>query len=209
MCTDESVMQLKNELEKLRNQVEFIAASNDNKKDNFVKENAIQIQQLRAENKQLKRDLEAKKKLLNASLEEVEKAKDILNDYEKKVTLLNKQTLKSSKLMRESKEKFCKCIKEKQATIQELRAGNDYLHNTLEEQKRQYQELNNTFSSLQGVIFGNSEQFSVLSANNKSLSDTIKSLEARLEESQKECQKYKELLTKMELVYLFSTWVTT
>ncbi|CAH1154160.1 unnamed protein product [Phaedon cochleariae] len=189
----EQLTGLKNEIEIVRTQLEKMAKPDP---ANLVgKGEPEQYAQLKSENKHLKRELELKRKLYLATLQDVERAKDILSDYEKKVALLHDQAVKSSKIMKQSKDKFCKCVKEKEKIIKELKDSNADLLHSIREKEIKYVELNKTFGSLQSLLHENSEQHA---NNNQNFSEAIKTLQKQLDTSLKETEQYKDEVKKLE-----------
>lgn len=159
-----------------------------------------QIYQLRTENKHLKRQLDIKRKLYNNAAKDVEKAKEILQEYERKVCILHEQALKSSKIMKQTKHKFCKCLQEKEKTIKELKVSNCELRSNIKEKEVQYTDLNNLFENLQAMVIENNDQYAQLKENNQNVCECMKVLEKQLATAFTECGQYKnevELLRKV------------
>ncbi|XP_023012318.1 uncharacterized protein isoform X2 [Leptinotarsa decemlineata] len=198
-CPESVVIGLKDEIEKVKSQLEQISTSNSDKfKVGGKGEPEKQISQLKAENKQLKKELEQKKKMYLASVRDVERAKDILGDYEKKVILLHEQAIQSSKVMKQSKDKFCKCINQKENVIKELKKNNETFLRTIEEKENKYNELSKALENMQGLFQENNEQYSTLSDSNKYFAEAIKVLEKQLNNSLTETEQYREEVKKLE-----------
>lgn len=151
---------------------------------------------MKAENKKLKKELDERKFLLNSSVKQMEKLKDILSDYEKKVSLLHQQALKSSKVMKHTKEKFCMCIKKHESLIKELKHENEDLKKTVEEQEHQSSCHSELVGNLQKELHEKNEQNKVLSETNENFCECIKMLETQLENTTKD----QSILKKLEKV---------
>ncbi|KAG5882064.1 hypothetical protein JTB14_007726 [Gonioctena quinquepunctata] len=197
--SDPVVNGLKDEIEKVKSQLEQISVSNSGKvKSGGRGEPEKQISHLKSENKQLKKELEQKKKQYLASMKDVERAKDILSDYEKKVYLLHEQALHSSKIMKQSKDKFCKCITQKDKMIKDLKESNDNLLRTIDDKEGKYSDLSSTFENMQEAFRKNSTQYVTLSDNSKHFAGAIQLLEKQLEKPLKDTEQYKEEVNRLE-----------
>lgn len=192
LCASEVVSDLRNDLEKVKSQLDQIVVRNS-EPANFINHNAKQLYQMKSENKKLKKELEQKKLLYQSSTKQIEKLKDILNEYEHKVTLLHQQAVKSSKVMKQTKEKFCTCLKEKENVIKQLKESREVLQKSIEEKENQYTNERKKVENLENDLLEKSEQNSVLSDTNQNFCECIKMLETQLENSLKENSIYKKL----------------
>ncbi|KAJ8975382.1 hypothetical protein NQ317_008597 [Molorchus minor] len=156
------------------------------------------MSKLKSENRRLTRELEQIKRGQQESIREVEKARDVMDDYEKKVALLHQQALKSSKILKQSKDRFCKCLKEKENLIEDLQNNNKDLTFCITEKDLQYRDLNKAYENLQVVCEQNDNKCEVLSGNNKKFCECIQMLEKQLQSSLHESQQYKEEIKKVE-----------
>ncbi|XP_060529526.1 golgin subfamily A member 6-like protein 7 [Cylas formicarius] len=193
--TDEVVCELKDEIERIKVQLKH---KTDTKPQNKIEDEAFQLVKLKNENKRLKREVEAKKKLLEASRKDVDKARDILGDYEKKVSLLHAQAIKSSKAMKASKEKFCKCLSEKDDTIRCLKENNSGLVITIEETRRQYNRKEEECEQMKAALEETIEKCSALKETNQNFCECIESLKQELDKSATESEEYKSSVKKLE-----------
>lgn len=166
---------------------------------------AKQVYQMKAENKKLKKELEQKKLIYHSSMKQMEKLKDILSEYERKVTLLHQQAVKSSKVMKHTKEKFCTCLRDKENLIKQLKHENENLQKHIEEQENQRIYQSNEVEDLQKELKERNEQNNVLSDTNQNFCECIKMLETQLENSSKENSIYKKLeKVRKCIIYDFS-----
>lgn len=185
------VTELKSDLEKVKSQLDQIADRNNETIRSHG--SAKQVYQMRSENKKLKKELEQEKVLYHASLRQIDKLKDVLNDYERKVTLLHEQAMKSSKIMKHTKDKFCSCLKEKEELIKKLKESNEDLERSIKEKENQCNNQNQKVLDLQKELQEKNEQNSILSDTNQNFCECIKMLETQLENSSKENSVYKKL----------------
>ncbi|KAJ8935171.1 hypothetical protein NQ318_000832 [Aromia moschata] len=188
VITDEIVSELKDEIEKVKGQLHHIT----HHKPDVARNSDKALTQLKSENQRLKKELEQKKRQHMESVREVERAKDIMGDYEQKVGLLHQQALKSSKIMKQSKEKFCRCLKEKEDLIVELQKHTKDLQHCIKEEEFKNRELNKMYQHLQGMCEQNNKKCGMLSENNQKFCECIELLESQLQSSLHESEKYKE-----------------
>lgn len=152
-----------------------------------------QVYHLRAEIKKLKKELDQKKLLHQASVKQAEKFREVLNDYERKVTLLHHQAVKSSKIMKQTKEKFCACLKDKENMVKELKQTNEALQKSAQEKEIQYKNQIVTMQSMERELHEKIEQNTLLSDTNQNFCECIKILESKLEKSSKENSLFQKL----------------
>ncbi|KAJ8932723.1 hypothetical protein NQ314_014418 [Rhamnusium bicolor] len=201
ISTDGVVTELKDEIEKVKSQLRHINLCKNERLKNASPDKSDPlklISQLKTENKQLKKELIQKRKMQQASMKNVEKAKDIMNDYEKKVGLLHEQAIKSSKVMKQSKERFCKCLQEKDQLVKELQRNNESLQFDLREQEVKYEQIMKLHENLQESFNETNGKCIVLSGNNEKFVQCIELLEQQLQCAVCECEQYKEDVRRLE-----------
>nr|CAI5864875.1 unnamed protein product [Callosobruchus analis] len=199
--TDEVVNGLKREIEHVKSQLMVIRTAPEKNRSSCKDckdQTAKQVYQLTKENKQLRRELEQKRRLYQSSLKEMHKSRDILAEYEKQVGLLHDQAIKSSKMMKQSKEKFCKCIKQKDDAIGRLKRQCEELHRVVGDKELQYEKLRKSYDDLQVLYCENSRQFAAMTEENQNFCECLKLLEGQLETSVKEVDYYKNELDRMD-----------
>nr|CAH7715057.1 unnamed protein product [Callosobruchus chinensis] len=81
--TDEVVNGLRREIENVKSQLMVIRTAPETNRSSSKDQTAKQVYQLTKENKQLRRELEQKRKLYQSSLKDMHKSRDILAEYEK------------------------------------------------------------------------------------------------------------------------------
>lgn len=191
--------ELKDEIKKVKSQLLQLSACKglDTKKNP-----SVIISQLKTENKYLKKELELNKRNQYVTIKDIEKAKDIMNDYEKKVLLLHEQAIKSSKLMKQSKEKFCKCLKEKESLIKELQKNNKELCSCIKDKDTKYIELNKAYEDLQDLYHKNNQKCETLEVNNEEFCQCIEILENQLQSSTFESEQFKDKIEELQNVIL-------
>lgn len=191
--------ELKDEIKKVKSQLLQLSACKglDTKKNP-----SVIISQLKTENKYLKKELELNKRNQYVTIKDIEKAKDIMNDYEKKVLLLHEQAIKSSKLMKQSKEKFCKCLKEKESLIKELQKNNKELCSCIKDKDTKYIELNKAYEDLQDLYHKNNQKCEALEVNNEEFCQCIEILENQLQSSTFESEQFKDKIEELQNVIL-------
>lgn len=193
MCASGIVYELKNDLENVKSQLDQIVDKNNDSLNNRNNISAKQVYQMKTENKKLRKELDQKKVLQQSSIKQLEKLNIILVEYEKKVTLLHQQSVKSSKVMKQMKEKFCSCLKDKDKLIKQLKHENEVLQKNLTEKENQCVCQNKQVEDLQKELQEKNEQNNILSDTNQNFCECIKMLEAQLENSTKENNIYKKL----------------
>nr|CAH7715055.1 unnamed protein product [Callosobruchus chinensis] len=196
--TDEVVNGLRREIENVKSQLMVIRTAPETNRSSSKDQTAKQVYQLTKENKQLRRELEQKRKLYQSSLKDMHKSRDILAEYEKQVGLLHDQAIKSSKMMKQSKDKFCKCIKQKDDVIDRLKRQCEELHRVVGDKEIQYEKLRKSYNDLQVMYCENSQQFAAMTEENQNVCECLKLLEGRLETSVKEVDYYKSELDRMD-----------
>lgn len=155
----------------------------------------------------LRRELDAKKKLLEKSKSEVGKAKDILGDYEKKVSLLHVQALKSSRAMRKSKETFCQCLQERETRLKSMMQLNEKLEVAVKEKKQVLKEkeleitnLKENIESLKNQLEETNRKCLELSETNQNFRESIDMLKSNVQSSTEEVEKQKGTIQSLEEV---------
>lgn len=206
-CASGVVSELRNDLEKVKSQLDQIVDRNGDTIGLKNHASAKQVYQLRAENKKLKKELEQKKILHQSSLKQMGKLKDILNEYDRKVTLLHQQAVKSSKVMKHTKEKFCKCLREKENSIKHLMHENEELQKRIQEKENQFFYQSSELENLQKEIKEKNQQNVVLSDTNQNFCECIRMLENQLENTSKENSIYKKLEQVRNCMFLNSSMI--
>ncbi|KAH1002764.1 hypothetical protein HUJ04_008820 [Dendroctonus ponderosae] len=138
-------------------------------------------------NYELKRDLDAKRNIIEKLKNDLAKARDILCDYEKKVSLLHVQTVRSNKAMKKSKENFYACLKEQEEKINFLNDSNGLLEmavkekaSLLSEKEQQNSILRNSLESLRKDFDETASKCSALESENRRCSQSIDVLRGSL-----------------------------
>ncbi|XP_030764240.1 putative leucine-rich repeat-containing protein DDB_G0290503 [Sitophilus oryzae] len=214
---DSVVDELKGELEKVKHQISRLSTqkfptrcntpttSESRKTSPKSQDHEGAVNKLKNENKKLKRELEAKRRLLERSKCDVERAKDILSDYEKKVSLLHAQAVKSSKTMKLSKEKFCQYLKDRDEKIKYLKESQELLaknvkqkDSMLKEKDEEISNLNYTLEAMKRAFSETSEKCTCLAETNQSLCESAEVLKSRLMTTSTEIDKHKETIKVLE-----------
>ncbi|CAH2005561.1 unnamed protein product [Acanthoscelides obtectus] len=196
--TDEVVNGLKREIENVKSQLMVMRSAPEKKSSTSKDPTAKQVYQLSKENKHLRKELEQKRQLYQATVKEMHKSKDILSEYEKQVGLLHEQAIKSSKVMKQSKEKFCQCIKQKDNMIDRLKRQCEELHRVVGDKEMKYESLRKSFDDLQVMYVDNTKQYDLMTEQNQNVCECLKLMEGQLEASVKEVEYYKSELDRMD-----------
>ncbi|XP_050511542.1 probable DNA double-strand break repair Rad50 ATPase [Diabrotica virgifera virgifera] len=193
---------LKTELNKVKSQLADITVTNKTLSGPANLLNTIEaekiISQLKLQNVQLKKELNDKQKELALSIKEVERAKEVLSEYEQKVRALHEQALRSSKLIKQNKDEFCKCLQEKEAEVKKLQESNESLLRSIRESEVTYKEMSNEYENLRITFNEETTKLSALTEDSKNFCECIKILEKQLENARKETEVYKEEVKSLE-----------
>ncbi|CAG9833806.1 unnamed protein product [Diabrotica balteata] len=191
---------LKTELNKVKSQLNDISVANKSGPSSLINtiEAEKEISQLKLQNVQLKKELDIKQKELALSIKEVERAKEVLTEYEQKVRALHEQALRSSKLIKQNKDEFCKCLQEKEAEIKKLKESNESLLRSIRESEVTYKEMSNEYEALKTSFNVETTKLSALTEDSKNFCECIKILEKQLENARKETEVYKEEVKSLE-----------
>ncbi|XP_044755870.1 centromere-associated protein E-like [Coccinella septempunctata] len=136
-----------------------------------------EVRDLQIRNAELSEQLNNYRSLQENSMNKAKDTAYLLSAYEDKVNALHEQALRSSKIMAQSKEKFCSILRSRNSQIKNLFHINQQLKKTL-------------------VI--NQEQMNQLSFNYKLLKSTYRELERSDKKNKEENKKYKDTMSKLE-----------
>ncbi|CAH0556023.1 unnamed protein product [Brassicogethes aeneus] len=181
---------LKHEILKVKSQLTLIKNSNTLMARKTIEDLTNDMLKLRNENAELKGTISSKQVEYNTVVKDLKKVKDMLSIYEEKVGLLHEKALVSSKVMTESKDKFCKCLQEREKRIKKLSESMKVLKNELKEKDEIFEALNNKLQTLEKT-YESSAELSTLKEANSIYSQCICELENKLKKTNEECEKMK------------------
>ncbi|XP_057653082.1 leucine-rich repeat and coiled-coil domain-containing protein 1-like [Diorhabda carinulata] len=180
---------LKTELNKVKSQLTNISLevtrSNASAPSSRIER---EIYELKLENVKLKKELDTKRQQCERSLKDAENAKRILNEYEDKVVSLHDKAMESSRLIKQSKEKFCKCLKEKELEIEQLKQNNENLIESVKGKDAKFRRKD----------AGDDDNLKTIAENSRNFTQCVQLLEKQLENAVNDNEKYKDEVRKLE-----------
>jgi chromosome segregation ATPase len=145
-----------------------------------------EIQALKCQNAKLLAKCQCQKSLEGTEIDEVETTKLCLDQYESKLNELYKEFLNTSKVMEQSREKVCRCIKDKHSEFEKIAASKKVLSKMIEDNDAKYTNLLKNYQQLKETERKQKEE-------NEMLSRKVEDLESQLQETSMELEMSREV----------------
>ncbi|KAH0820634.1 hypothetical protein GEV33_002157 [Tenebrio molitor] len=194
----QNVEQLKEDLQTIKEQL-FALTKNRNEALNVTNElenrytcllnkslhQEKEIQALKCQNAKLLAKCQCQKSLEGTEIDEVETTKLCLDQYESKLNELYKEFLNTSKVMEQSRDKVCRCIKDKHSEFEKIAASKKVLSKMIEDNDAKYTNLLKNYQQLKETERKQKEE-------NEMLSRKVEELESQLQETSMELEMSRE-----------------
>lgn len=189
-------------------QDEFVTDSQALVQKTLIEQLNKQVTSLKTENEQLEEKYNNKETEYQNVVKDLKKLNGLLNIYDEKVGLLHEKALISSNVMNYSKDKFAKCIQEKDRQISQIMESMKQLETDITEKSTLVAELTKKCQELEEFRHTSEYQINAeceaLKNSNEAYAKCVQELQSKLNETYDENQQLKTKIkeyTKVIIVY--------